>query len=357
MTPHHLRRPRALLGALLTAIPALLGAQGGNPAAAPAATRAPNELGRIPVLEYHLIGDGDTRWKRSREGFRRDLELLYARGYRPVTLADVVDRKLDLPAGLSPVVFTFDDASPGQFSYLERGGTLVPDPGSAVGIWLDFARRHADWGRKATFCLLPAADAGHAFFGDKGIAGQKTEWRFPKLRFLTEQGFELCSHTLWHARLSKYDDATVREQLGRAQLAIDSAVPGYRVRTFAYPLGERPRNRALAYAGTWRDPKTGREVRWQHDGVLEVSGGAARSPHDPAFDARSIPREQVIGGSLAGFLDRLERDRYVSDGDPRKVTRPAAVATGASSAPSAPRPAPRAGSGASRAGAGPRRSR
>src|SRR5688500_2863893 len=82
--------------------------------------RTPNELGRIPVLEYHLIGEKEGRWERHHERFRADLELLHRRGYRPVTLAELVDRDFELPAGLSPVVFTFDDASPGQFRYIER---------------------------------------------------------------------------------------------------------------------------------------------------------------------------------------------------------------------------------------------
>src|SRR5262245_59933985 len=168
----------------------------------PAESRPPNPLGRIPILEYHLIAEQDSRWGRSRDGFRRDLELLYQQGYRPVTVSELIDRQVDLPAGTSPVVVTFDDASPGQFRYLERDGQLEIDPESAVGIWLDFTARHSDWRPRATFCLLPAASAGHAFFGEKDIEGQKTAWRFPKLRFLQEKGFELCAHTLWHANLS-----------------------------------------------------------------------------------------------------------------------------------------------------------
>src|SRR3954463_4143942 len=76
--------------------------------------RVPNELGRIPILEYHLLGDSDTRWHVERNHFRHDLELLYASGYRPVTVSELIDKKLDLPAGTSPVVFTFDDAGPSQ---------------------------------------------------------------------------------------------------------------------------------------------------------------------------------------------------------------------------------------------------
>jgi hypothetical protein len=296
-----------LIAALVVATIAVSGA-----AAQTAPARPANPAGRVLILEYHLIGDKDSRWSRSREGFRRDLQLLYDRGYRPVTVAELVDGSFTLEPGLSPVVFTFDDASPGQFRYIETNGTLQVDPTSGVGIWLEFARTHPDWPPRATFCLLPAASHGHAFFGDKGIQGQKTAWRFAKLRDLAARGFELCVHTLWHANLGRLSDTEVQEQIARSVLAVDSAVPGYRVRSFALPLGIWPRNRALARAGSWRDPRSGRVIVYRFDAVLEVSGGPAPTRDAPGFNPGSLPRVQVIGDNLARELDRIERTRYVA---------------------------------------------
>ena len=303
----------------------------GGTAAAPRPDRTPNELGRIPVFEYHLIGDTTTTWSRERGRFRQDLELMYERGYRPVTMAEVLDKKLDLPAGISPVVIVFDDASPSQFRYIERDGALEVDPRSGLGVWMEFRKTRPDWQNKAVFCLLPGAEAGRSFFGNKGIEGQKTEWRFPKVRYLHEQGFELCNHTLWHATLSKYGDAMVQEQIARGNMAIDSAVPGYKVRTFALPLGVWPKNRALAVSGSWTDPKSKRVVRYQNDAVLEVAGGPTRSPYDPQFNPRSILRIPVIGDAVRKELDQLERagTAYVSDGDPSTVARKPAASTAA----------------------------
>src|SRR5688572_23440371 len=296
------------------------------PAHPGADTMTPNELGRIPVLEYHLIGDKEARWERERGQFRKDLELLYARGYRPISASEMFDKKIDLPRGLSPIVFTFDDASPGQFRYIERSGQLEIDPGSAVGIWLDFAKTHPDWKNKAVWCMLSGAEAGRSFFGDKGIEGQKTEWRHRKVKFLADQGFELCNHTLWHAQLSKYPDAFVQEQIARLQLAVDSAVPGYKIRTFALPLGLWPKNRALAESGSWKDPKSGKVTSYQHDVVLEVSGGPNVSPHDPAFNGQSVDRVQVYVNELEKTLNYLDKsgNRYVSDGNPNTVARKSA---------------------------------
>jgi peptidoglycan/xylan/chitin deacetylase (PgdA/CDA1 family) len=289
-------------------------AAGGTPDGA--ASRAPNTMGRIPVVEYHVIADKNTLFERTREDFRKDLELLYERGYRPVNVSQILDKKFGLPAGMSPVAFVFDDASPSQFRYVEKNGQLEVDPTSALGIWLDFKKSHPDWDNRGTFCMLSGAEAGRSLFGNKGIEGQKDEWRFKKVQYLNQLGFELCNHTLWHATLSKFSDAMVQEQIARGQMAIDSAVPGYKVRTFALPKGVWPKNRALAYSGSWTDPKTGRVVTYKYDAVLEVAGGPNVSPFDPAFNPLSIDRVIVAGNALTRTLDQLDKSgtRYVSDG-------------------------------------------
>lgn len=297
---------RIVAAALCAALPA---------GVAPQPARIANHRGSIPILEYHLVTDRDSRWSRSAARFRGDLELLYSRGYRPITVAQLVDGNLDVPVGMSPVVITFDDASPGQFRYIERNGRIEVDPTSAVGVWLAFNRQHPDWKNRATFCLLSGAAAGHSFFGDKGIDGQKTEWRFEKLRFLSSQGFELCAHTLWHANLARYGDGEVQEQIARSVMAIDSAVPGYRVRTFALPFGKWPRNRALAIRGAWRNGRNGKEIRYAFDAVLEVAGPPVPPPGSPRFNPYALTRTQVVGDALEKLLDRMDRH------DERSVTR------------------------------------
>jgi peptidoglycan/xylan/chitin deacetylase (PgdA/CDA1 family) len=276
-----------------------------------------NRMGRIPILEYHVIGDSSKGlFVITRERFQKDLEILYSRGYRPITVAQLVAKDFsDVPKGMSPVVFTFDDASPEQFSYIEKNGQLEIDPTSAIGMWLAFQKERPDWKNRATFCLLPAAEAGHAFFGDKEkFRGQKKEWRFQKVKWLHDNGFELCNHTLWHAQLSKYDDAFVQEQIARGDLAIDSVIPGIKVKTFALPQGLWPKNRALAWKGAWTSK--GRTVTYDYATVLEVAGGPARSPFDPQFDARKLPRVIAYGNEVEKTLNQLDRTktRFVWDG-------------------------------------------
>jgi hypothetical protein len=275
-----------------------------------------NHLGRIPILEYHVIGGPVNKdYTRTVESFKKDLEDVYARGYRPITVSQMLDKDFrDVPAGMSPVIFVFDDASPEQFSYVENGGKLEIDPTSGVGLWLDFAKTHPGWKNRATFCMLNGGDAGHNFFGDAPkYRGQHRQWRFQKVRWLADNGFELCGHTLWHAMLNRYSDAVVQEQIVRNLMGIDSAVAGYHVRTFALPYGIWPKNRQLAWQGSWTDPKTGKTHPYHFDAVLEVDGGPTRSPYDPQFNPHSITRIQAVKDDIKHQLDRLDatKTRFV----------------------------------------------
>ena len=282
-----------------------------------ASARLPaNHLGRIPILEYHVIGgDKNHEYTRTVESFKKDLEDVYARGYRPITVSQMLDKDFrDVPAGMSPVIFVFDDASAEQFGYIENNGKLEIDPTSGMGIWLDFAKTHPGWKNRATFCMLNGGAAGHNFFGDAPkYRGQHKQWRFQKVKWLADSGFELCGHTLWHAMLNRYSDAVVQEQIVRNLMGIDSAVAGYHVRTFALPYGIWPKNRQLAWQGSWTDPKTGKTHPYHFDAVLEVAGGPTRSPYDPQFNPHSITRIQAVDDDIRHQLDKLDaaRTRFV----------------------------------------------
>jgi polysaccharide deacetylase len=285
-----------------------------------------NLMGRIPVLEYHVIGgDKNELYTRTVASYKADLDTVYKLGYRPITIAQMLDKDFsDVPPGMSPVVFVYDDASPSQFRYLEQDGKLEIDPTSGMGIWLDFAKSHPGWKNRGTYCMLNGGAAGHNFFGDKPkFDGQKNEWRFQKVKWLADNGFELCDHTLWHMKLSQYPDAAVQEQIMRNAMGIDSAVPGYRIRTMALPYGLWPKNRELAWKGSWTDPKTGKTHSYNFQAVLEVAGGPTRSPYDPQFNPKSISRVQAVGNDIARTLTNLttSKTRFVARGKDQVANR------------------------------------
>jgi peptidoglycan/xylan/chitin deacetylase (PgdA/CDA1 family) len=281
----------------------------GVPARSQSAAPRPNELGRFPILEYHRIDRPEARWTRTPENFRADLERLWKSGYRTVALADVLQKRINIPAGTTPVVLTFDDSSPGQFRFIERQGKQVIDPDCAVGILEKFAADHPGFGHAATFYVLPGANPPNRLFNQPALAAQK-------LQYLASHGYEIGSHTLWHADLSQYDEATVRRQLARAQAEIARAVPGYRLRSLALPLGGFPKDISWALSGTADG------VSYQHDAILKVAGGLALSPFDRAFDPHRLPRIQAIDSELRlrlGELEKFPERRFISDGDPRTI--------------------------------------
>ena len=99
-------------------------------------------------------------------------------------------------------------------------------------------------------------------------------------------------------------------------MGIDSAVPGYKIRTMALPYGLWPKNRPLAWQGSWTDPKTKQTHPYKFEAVLEVAGGPARSPYDPQFNPHSINRIEAIGDDIPKQLDKLAKSntRFVVGG-------------------------------------------
>jgi peptidoglycan/xylan/chitin deacetylase (PgdA/CDA1 family) len=264
------------------------------------------------ILEYHLIEEPEARWARAPANFRRDLERLWERGYRLVGLHELLDGRIDLAAGLTPVVLTFDDSSPGQFRFIEKNGKVEVDPDCAVGILEEFSRRHPEFGRKATFYVLPGAKQPHRLFG-------QPEHEKAKLEYLAARGFEIGNHTLWHANLAKYPEETVKRQIALAQEWIGKLVPGYRPRTLALPMGAYPREVSWAIRGSVDG------TSYRHDAILRVAGGAAPSPFSRRFNPYRLPRIQAMESELGywlGYFERRAGERFVSDGDPATVTIP-----------------------------------
>lgn len=271
-----------------------------------------NELGRIPILEYHKIDQPEARWTRTPEHFRADLERLWKDGYRTAALRDVIAGNISTPSGMSPVVFTFDDSSPGQFRFLPQGADWVLDPDCAVGILEAFEKKHPEFGHAATFYVLPGANPPNKLFNQPALVARK-------LQYLASHGYEIGSHTLWHADLSKYDEKTVRTQLAHAQREVENVVPGYKLRTLALPHGGYPKVLDWAVSGAFEG------ITYQHDAILKVAGGTTASPYDKTFDPLHLPRIQAVNLEFGRWLTDNERHperRFVSDGNARTVTVP-----------------------------------
>jgi hypothetical protein len=280
----------------------------------------PNELGTIMFLMYHQIKSPERDYIRSAEGFRRDLEDLYNRGYRLAHLNDVVDGKITTDEGRTPVVLTFDDASYGQINKIVKNGEEIWDPDSAIGIILDFAKKHPDMGVAGTFYVNP-------FYAhmDKKNSARWASW----MKEMVELGFEFGNHTLTHANLKK--DATTQAQIEKevalCQAWVHQYLPDYHMRSMALPFGIYPAETQWVVNGSYKGET------YHHDTLMKVGANPSVSPYSKRFDPLHIARvrgqektgDLPVSGYWIEYLDKHPEQRFVSDGNPATITIPASA--------------------------------
>lgn len=272
----------------------------------------PNELGDIIILMYHEIGSPEGEWRRTPENFRRDLQTLYGLGYRAVSLQDVVNGRIDIPAGTSPVVLTFDDGNKGNFNYLEIDGELRLDPECAVAIMEDFYQENPDFGLAATFYIYWP----NPF--------RQPQYLQTKLDYLVEQGFEIGNHTNSHANLSRISPEEIRRELALHLRETHKYLPGYKVTSLSLPYGAYPKEPLLAREGSCEG------TSYRHEAVLLVGANPAPSPYHKKFNPFKLPRIKASeiktdGVGLYDWLEYFEENpsrRYISDGDANCITAP-----------------------------------
>lgn len=266
-----------------------------------------NELGLVPVLIYHQIGEKEGRWVRTPDNFRKDLQVLYDRNYVLVPLNDYLNGNMHVPAGKSPAVITFDDSTAGHFRLLDKNGETMVDPESAVGILRDFDEKHPGFGHVATF------------FVNAQPFGQPDLWQ-KKLQMLVEWGFEIGNHTYGHKNMSGLSSEQVADEIVKLQEHIQQAVPDYQPKTLAIVQDGLPETYKTVLSGEIRG------IPYQHDGVVLWAWSAAKSPFHKEFDPKRVQRIQVFQdngtSSLINWLDRISAQKYVSDGKVQTVAIP-----------------------------------
>jgi peptidoglycan/xylan/chitin deacetylase (PgdA/CDA1 family) len=276
----------------------------------------PNEMGKVMVLEYHRIQDREGSYTRSIENFKKDLETLYQKGYRLVKFHDLMHGKIDVPAGTTPIVFSFDDSTEGQFRYLKQGGKTVLDPESALGMMSDFYKKHSDFGYSAIFSFLP-----NLFDQPKYIK--------QKLNYLYDQGFEFGNHTTTHLSLGLVSDDTVQKEIAGPVKEMRRIDPKVKLDVLCLPNGSEPKNKQLMFDGSFEGTK------YHNNWALLVGS----EPFYPMYQYKNpgnrIPRVQVMdynptsGSGADGsdywlrYFDKHPELKFISDGDPNTICAPA----------------------------------
>jgi peptidoglycan/xylan/chitin deacetylase (PgdA/CDA1 family) len=264
----------------------------------------------IPVIAYHEF-DGPAEFSGGPrydvhglniriETFRKQLQLMYDKGFWPVNLTAVIRRQARVPEGKAPIVLTFDDGRPSQFRYLS-GGKI--DPKCAIGTLIDFHRAHPDWPLRGDFYLIAGSDRNGVPFDQEGSERAKVRW-------LAAQGFEIGNHTLTHPSFRFLSGSKIVHELAGCDRYLKSLAPKLRVETFALPYGQPPRDGSL-----WPLLRNGREGRsaYHNIGVALFGGGVCPEPGDPNFNPWAIPRIAPSPGLVEKILSSRGNERIESE--------------------------------------------
>lgn len=281
---------------------------------------SPNELGKIMIVMFHNFVETFTSTKYDTgeytitfKAFEELLYKLYDKGYRLINLKDYIENNISVPAGCTPIVFTFDDGTPGQFNLIEENGELKASEYSAVGVMEKFYSKHPDFGLGGTFYV----NLGSPTFNGKGTLAER-------LQYLIDKGFEIGNHTLNHIPLNniKSSDKLMAE-IGGNQKRMYELVPGYKMFSFSLPNGAISKELAK-----YLEQGEYEGVEYKNLAVVEVGWDPALSPVSDKIDLLSLHRVRSPGMvpekfDLNWWLDNISKaDEYISDGNPNIVTIP-----------------------------------
>ncbi len=272
----------------------------------------PNEIGRVMIIMYHSFGKNEKQFVSTPEIFKNDLIELNDLGYVLVSLEDYVNNNMDIDAGKTPVVITFDDGHSTNFKVFEENGEIKIDSKSAVGIIDSVYKENPNFGREATFFLN-----GNIVFGQK-------EYVDYKLNYLIDNGYDIGNHSNGHEDLSTLSADAIQKTLAINKEKIESHLNGYEVKTLALPFGKRPKDEKLEefiYNGKYGD------IDYNNIAVLNVGWNPASSPISKKFNYKSINRVQAgsMEYQLDYWIDYFEKNpdnKYISDGNVNVITVP-----------------------------------
>ncbi len=278
----------------------------------------PNEIGRIMIIMYHGIVENNpaTSYQRTAEDFRNDLNTLYDRGYRLISMKDLVTNNINVEAGKTPVIITFDDGLSTEFSFSPEkvDGKYAPAKNCGVDILNNFCKEHPDFGKGATI-----------FINDNPFPGVGTLRE--KFSYLLENGYDLGNHTYSHPVMTSLTESEVLAEYGKIDKLIRENTDGYAPFGIAQPNGIRPVEnlRHLIQSGEYE----GNKYEYFYSLAVGASGKSA-APNHVNYDPFNLPRCRASSDDpdktdLWGLLEHFENnpdEKYVSDGDPLTIAVP-----------------------------------
>ncbi len=284
-----------------------------------------DESGNVPIMMYHGIhnitdnkytgGNVDKDgYQRTTEAFKKDLEFYYNSGYRMVRLNDYVNGIIDVEAGYSPIIITFDDGLSNNIKVtgLDENGNIIIDPNCAVGVLESFKQKYPDYNVTATF------------FVNGGLFNQ-SEYNKKILNWLVDNGYDIGNHSYSHADFTTISKEKSVQEIGSIYNLLDKYIPGKYVNIVALPFGspydKSHSNFNSILKGVYNDKE------YNTIATLRVGWEAEYSPFNKNFDKTFLKRIRAYDNNGKEFdiemnFKILESNRYISDGDKNTITIP-----------------------------------
>lgn len=284
-----------------------------------------NELGKVPIMMYHGIREKTSSstgtvggnvdkdgYNRTPSAFREDLEYYYEHGYRMIRLEDYINGKVDVEYSKSPIILTFDDGNEDNIRVtgLDENGNIIIDKNSAVGILEEFKKNHPDANVTATF------------FVNAGMFNQ-SEYNEKILKWMVENNYDIGNHTQTHLDIKKSSADKVQKEIVYVYEELEKIIPGKYVKIIALPFGspysKTHDNFKYVLSSTYND-KT-----YETEAALRVGWEPEVSCFDKDFDKTFLKRCRAYDNNGKEFdikmvFDMLEKNRYISDGEPNIIT-------------------------------------
>ncbi len=260
----------------------------------------------IPILNYHRftpnLWDRTSGMVRYLGDLKADLQAYYDSGYSLISLDDLLDGNIRVPAGRRPLILTIDDAYFANQLALNDQGEVSEL--SAVGAIFQFSNEHPDFG----FEIAMFANLGDKYFGNlfTGTWWYVAEGWQESLAQTIARGIERhvypYNHTYRHPHLDQLADNLIQPQLAlndeklREYLTL-AGHPEYADLLSNYvalpygswPVSEKGVNQVTSYLDPEGDP-----VRAIFEAGYEYAPAFASPPFSDAFDPMHLPRMAAI---------------------------------------------------------------
>lgn len=272
----------------------------------------------IPVLNYHRftpnLADQTSGMVKYIGDLKEDLERFYEAGYSLISIDDLMDGNIIVPAGRRPLILTIDDAYfANQFALGEDG---LPSELSAIGTIYKFSQENPDFGSDV---------AMFANFGDKYYGNQFREnwwylaegWQEDLAKTIVwgiDHGVMPYNHLYRHPHLEWLADKDIQKQ----QLLNDEALRGYLALAGRPELSAVINNYIALPYGNWPVTEVGKEllmgyvdpegrvVRAIFEAGYEYQPAYASAPFSDSFDPMHIPRMAAISKTIDLIIQEAE---------------------------------------------------